>query len=123
MLLAELAALDPSQRREVAAALRSVAETFAEVPTAGHRLHPPDAWPHARFRLTAADRMLVYPLRFNYHGNEIIKVVFDIANNRLRRRTPPLGRRVPRLSNLAASHLSKLTGGGRRITPVAVEIP
>ena len=29
MLLAKLAALDPSQRREVAAALRSVAETFA----------------------------------------------------------------------------------------------
>jgi len=32
MLLDELVALDPPQRREVAAALRSVAETFAEVP-------------------------------------------------------------------------------------------
>ena len=31
-LLDELAALDPAQRREVAAALRNVAETFAGVP-------------------------------------------------------------------------------------------
>jgi DNA/RNA-binding domain of Phe-tRNA-synthetase-like protein len=30
-LLDELAALDPARRRELAAALRSVAETFAEV--------------------------------------------------------------------------------------------
>jgi hypothetical protein len=35
MLLDELAVLDPPQRREVAAALRSVAETFAGVPDAG----------------------------------------------------------------------------------------
>ena len=27
--------------------------------------------------------MAIYPLRFNYHGSEIIKVVFDIANNRI----------------------------------------
>ena len=31
-LLDELATLDPPRRREVAAALRTVAETFAEVP-------------------------------------------------------------------------------------------
>jgi hypothetical protein len=35
MLLDELAALDPPQRREVAAALRSMAETVAGVPDAG----------------------------------------------------------------------------------------
>src|ERR1700739_419202 len=58
MLRAKLAVLDPSQRREVAAALRSVAETFAEVPTAGRRLHAPDACPHARLRLTGADPYL-----------------------------------------------------------------
>ena len=41
MLIDELAALDPAQRRELAAALRSVAETLAEVPdgkTASHVL-------------------------------------------------------------------------------------
>ncbi len=41
MLLDELAALDPAQRREVAKELRKVAETFAEVPdgkTASHVL-------------------------------------------------------------------------------------
>ena len=32
MRLDELTALDPAQRREVAKALRKVAETFAEVP-------------------------------------------------------------------------------------------
>ncbi len=35
-LLDELAAPDPSERREVAAALRTVAETFAEVPDGPH---------------------------------------------------------------------------------------
>jgi hypothetical protein len=50
MLLDELAALDPAQRRELAAALRGVAETLAEVPDAkttsrvlgvlGHMLDP-----------------------------------------------------------------------------------
>jgi hypothetical protein len=45
-LLDDLAALDPSQRREVATELRTVAETFAEVPdgkTASHarRTRPP----------------------------------------------------------------------------------
>jgi hypothetical protein len=35
-LLDELAALDPPQRREVAAALRSVAETLAGVPDGRH---------------------------------------------------------------------------------------
>ena len=34
-LLDELAARDPPQRREVAAALRTVAETFAGCPTVG----------------------------------------------------------------------------------------
>ncbi len=41
MLLDELAALDPARRRELAAALREVAETFAEVSdgkTASHVL-------------------------------------------------------------------------------------
>ena len=38
-LLAELAALDPPQRREVAAALRGVAETFAGVPDGRHTAH------------------------------------------------------------------------------------
>ena len=35
-LLADLAALDPAQRREVAKELRKVAETFAEVPDGRH---------------------------------------------------------------------------------------
>jgi hypothetical protein len=30
---------------------------------------------------TGADAVLVYAPRFNYHGGEIIKVVFDIAND------------------------------------------
>jgi hypothetical protein len=38
-LLDELATLDPPQRREVAAALRSVAETFAGVPDGRHTAH------------------------------------------------------------------------------------
>ena len=39
MLLDELAALDPSQRREVAKESRKVAETFAEVPDGRHTAH------------------------------------------------------------------------------------
>ena len=39
MLLDELAALDPAQRREVAAVLRSVAETFAGVPDGRQTAH------------------------------------------------------------------------------------
>ena len=39
VLLDELAALDPAQRREVAKELRKVAETFAEVPDARHTAH------------------------------------------------------------------------------------
>ena len=38
-LLAELAALDPPQRREVAAGLRGVAEMFAGVPDGRHTAH------------------------------------------------------------------------------------
>ena len=38
-LLDELAALDPARRRELAAALRAVAETFAEVPDAKTASH------------------------------------------------------------------------------------
>ena len=38
-LLDELAALDSPQRREVAAALRGVAETFAGVPDGRHTAH------------------------------------------------------------------------------------
>ena len=38
-LLTELAALDPPQRREVPAALRGVAETFAGVPDGRHTAH------------------------------------------------------------------------------------
>lgn len=41
MLLNDLAALDPAQRREVAKELRNLSETFAEVPdgkTASHVL-------------------------------------------------------------------------------------
>ena len=38
-LLDELAALDPQQRREVAAALRNVAETFAGVPDGRDTAH------------------------------------------------------------------------------------
>jgi hypothetical protein len=38
-LLDDLAALDPAQRREVAKALRTVAETFAEVPDGLHTAH------------------------------------------------------------------------------------
>jgi hypothetical protein len=38
-LLDELAALDPSQRREVAAALRRVADMFAGVPDGRHIAH------------------------------------------------------------------------------------
>jgi ABC-type polar amino acid transport system ATPase subunit len=39
VLLDELAALDPAQRREVAKELRKVAETFAEVPDGKHTAH------------------------------------------------------------------------------------
>ncbi len=39
ILLDELAALDPAQRREVAKELRKVAETFAEVPDGKHTAH------------------------------------------------------------------------------------
>ena len=38
-LLDELAALDPPQRRVVAAALRTVVETFAEVSDGRHTAH------------------------------------------------------------------------------------
>ena len=39
LLLDELAALDPAQRRKLAAALRSVGETLAEVPDAKTASH------------------------------------------------------------------------------------
>ena len=39
MLLDELAALDPAQRREVATTLRQVAEAFAEMPDGRHTAH------------------------------------------------------------------------------------
>lgn len=39
MLLDDLAALDPSQRREVAKELREVAETFTQVPDGRHTAH------------------------------------------------------------------------------------
>jgi ABC-type polar amino acid transport system ATPase subunit len=39
MLLDELAALDPMQRREVATELRKVSETFVEVPDGRHTAH------------------------------------------------------------------------------------
>ena len=39
MLLDDLATLNPSQRREVAKELRTVAETFAEVPDGRHTAH------------------------------------------------------------------------------------
>ena len=39
MLLHELAALGPAQRREVAKVLRQVAETFAEVPDGRDTAH------------------------------------------------------------------------------------
>ena len=39
MLLDDLAALDPDQRRVVAKELRKVAETFAEVPDGRHAAH------------------------------------------------------------------------------------
>ncbi len=39
MLLDDLAALDPAQRREVATELRRLAETFAEVPDGRHAAH------------------------------------------------------------------------------------
>ena len=45
MLLHDLAAPDPLQRREVAKELRSVAETFAR---SGHRSRAPDASPLSR---------------------------------------------------------------------------
>ena len=44
-LLDDLAAIDPSQRREVAAALRGVAETFAGVPD-GRHAHTPGLLAH-----------------------------------------------------------------------------
>ena len=44
-LLAELAALDPPQRREVASALLGVAETFAGVPD-GRHAHTPGLLAH-----------------------------------------------------------------------------
>lgn len=47
LLLDELAALDPPHRREVAAALRRVAETFDGVPDP-HTAHTSAAGPHAR---------------------------------------------------------------------------
>ena len=43
-LLDELAALDPSQRREVAKELREVAKTFAEVPDGRHTAHTLGCW-------------------------------------------------------------------------------
>jgi hypothetical protein len=45
MLLDELATLDPPQRREVAAALRTVAETFAGCPTVGALSTSSGCWP------------------------------------------------------------------------------
>ena len=39
LLLGDLAALDPAQRRKVAKELRKVAETFAEVPDGRHTAH------------------------------------------------------------------------------------
>ena len=64
MLLDDLAALDLPQRREVAKALRKVAETFAEVPDGqtasrvlgvlAHLLDP--ARPRYRWRIGRGDR-------------------------------------------------------------------
>ena len=57
-LLAEQAALDPPQRRDVdvAAALRKVTETFAGVPDGRDTANAlPAAGQHARPRLTCAD--------------------------------------------------------------------
>jgi hypothetical protein len=42
-LLDEVAALDPSQRREVAAALRKVADTFAKSSVGGSRVAHPES--------------------------------------------------------------------------------
>ena len=54
-LLNELAALNPQQRRGVAATLRRVAETFTEVPDGRDTAHAlPVAGPHPRSELTGA---------------------------------------------------------------------
>ena len=50
-LLDELAALDPSQRREVAKELREVAKTFAEVPDGRHTAHTLGCWPTCSIRV------------------------------------------------------------------------
>ena len=58
-LLAELAALDPPQRRDVAAALRRVADMFAGgAPWSGHRPHIPAAGSLARSECTGDGPLL-----------------------------------------------------------------
>ena len=52
-LLDQLASLDPQERREVAATLRTVAETFAGCPTVGALSTPSGCWPT---RSTPTDR-------------------------------------------------------------------
>ena len=54
-LLDDLAALDPPQRREVAATLRTVAETFAGRPTVGALSTHSGCWPTCSIRLMGAD--------------------------------------------------------------------
>jgi hypothetical protein len=56
MLLDELAALDPPQRREVAKELRKVAENLRRgARRSGNRSSTPVAGPLARLRLTGVD--------------------------------------------------------------------
>jgi len=62
MLLDELAALDPPQRREVAAALRAVAEPFAGgVRRSGHCPTRCGCWPTYSIRLLDSDGLLSGP--------------------------------------------------------------
>ena len=61
MLLDELAALDPPQRHEVAAALRTVAETFAGCQTVGTPLTHSGCWSASSIRVNDVDALLVLP--------------------------------------------------------------
>ena len=72
-LLAELAALDPPQRREVAKELRKVAENFAGVPDGRNtRPHAAAAGPHARSVLMGVVGEIA-PLGLENYGSQALQ--------------------------------------------------
>ena len=68
MVLNELASLNPQQRREVAAALRGVAETFTGVPDGRHAAHTLRLLAHLLTAADGADPVLVTVSKETYEG-------------------------------------------------------